>query len=108
MSEHTLKTPEPYFSAVQSGQKTFDVRINDRGYQKGDTVHLVRTEPNDISQPGSYFMTHCDQHECLRRRVGFVFSGDATLRDDGGIKPGYVVLGLIDLEGDHGASHGVG
>lgn len=35
---HHLKIKEPFADAIISGNKTFEVRFNDRGYQKGDYV----------------------------------------------------------------------
>ena len=90
-SEHKLKLSEPYFSAVLSGSKTFEVRRNDRAYQAGDTLVLMDHSRCD-----------CGQDVCARRRpsirrvVTFVYSGDPNLRDLGGIVPGYVVLGLTE------------
>lgn len=89
MSTHTLKLPEPYFSAVLSGDKTFEARRNDRAYQRGDKLVLIDTSSCD-----------CGSEKCDKRRppieryVSFVFAGDPNLRDLGGIVPGYVVLGL--------------
>ena len=89
MTTHTLKLPEPYFSAVLTGDKTFEARRNDRAYQRGDTLVLQDSSRCD-----------CGQEECKSRRpsivrhVTFVFAGDPNLRDLGGIVPGYVVLGL--------------
>jgi hypothetical protein len=37
---HILKIDEPYYNAVASGKKTFEIRYNDRGYQAGDNVVL--------------------------------------------------------------------
>ena len=37
---HYLKIREEYADAVLSGEKSFEVRENDRGYQKGDTVRF--------------------------------------------------------------------
>ena len=99
MTTHKLKLPEPYFSAVLSGEKTFEVRRNDRGYQRGDTLVLwdVTTCP-------------CGSDTCPRvrpsivRTVTFVFAGDPNLRDLGGIVPGYVVLGLGEAEAARDAS----
>lgn len=91
MTTHKLKLPEPYFSAVLGGEKTFEVRRNDRAYQRGDVVVLQDTSRCD-----------CGQDECQKRRpsivryITFVFAGDPGLRDLGGITPGYVVLGLGD------------
>lgn len=37
---HDLKILPEYFRAVKSGEKTFEVRFNDRNFQKGDMLHL--------------------------------------------------------------------
>lgn len=37
---HRIKIREEYADAVLSGDKSFEVRENDRGYQKGDTVQF--------------------------------------------------------------------
>ena len=94
MTEHILKTIEPYFSAVASGDKTFEIRRNDRAFQKGDTLILLDTSDCD-----------CDKVDCSRRRkqpirktITFVFAGDPSLRDLGGVLPGHVILGLADPE----------
>lgn len=36
MAEHHLKLDSHYFDAVASGDKNFEVRRDDRGFQKGD------------------------------------------------------------------------
>lgn len=38
MQTHQLKLNYHYADAVLSGEKNFEVRYNDRGYQKGDMV----------------------------------------------------------------------
>jgi len=43
---HDLKIWPQYFAAVQDGSKTFEIRKNDRGFQKGDTVTLHEYDPN--------------------------------------------------------------
>ena len=43
---HNLKTwPEP-FQAMKVGLKTFEFRLNDRGYQVGDILHLEEYHPD--------------------------------------------------------------
>ena len=37
---HNLKTINPYFNDVWSGWKEFEVRINDRNFEVGDTCTL--------------------------------------------------------------------
>lgn len=89
MSEHTLKTVEPYWSAVLDGTKTFEIRRNDRAFQTGDTVILIDTSSCDCG------VASCDKRRPpIRRRITFVYAGDPSLRDLGGLVPGHVILGL--------------
>lgn len=37
---HELKTLPKYFKAVMDGEKTFEIRTNDRPFQKGDLLAL--------------------------------------------------------------------
>lgn len=37
---HALKTIQPYFDMVKSGNKTFELRKDDRPYNEGDKVVL--------------------------------------------------------------------
>jgi len=37
---HEIKLDTNYVEAVRSGDKTFEIRFNDRGYQKGDKLIL--------------------------------------------------------------------
>lgn len=45
MTEHTVKIWTEYFSAVVSGQKTVELRNDDRGYEIGDTLILREFTP---------------------------------------------------------------
>ena len=40
MNHHDLKIYEEHYNNVRAGTKTFEIRKNDRGFQKGDTVSL--------------------------------------------------------------------
>lgn len=40
MKHHYLKIAPEYYEAVRSGEKTFEVRLNDRNYQVNDVLHL--------------------------------------------------------------------
>lgn len=98
---HTLKTRADYFDAVLRGDKTFEVRVNDRGFQKGDLLELRRMRDQDG------FTHTCDlSTPSLMREVTYVYSGGPTLRDNGGVQAGHVVLGLADPRSrDEGTSH---
>lgn len=88
MSEHKIKVQRPYFDALLDGSKTFEVRRNDRAFQRGDYVHLVEWVTDDSPMiPAGGWLTG----RGVWREVTFVYSGDPRW---GGIEPGYVVLGL--------------
>lgn len=101
MTTHILKVQPPYFDSIVSGTKTFEVRKNDRGYQRGDVLRFREWHPDRTG--GFYFCpvdgcTHHGReahwstcHEIVERVVTFVYSGDPRF---GGIEPGFVVLGL--------------
>lgn len=96
MTEHILKTTALYFDAIERGDKTFEVRRNDRAYQAGDILMLARVQPDEFKP---HVDPRCSRGCCmgrrwLRFRVTYVFAGDPSLRDLGGVIPGYVVLGL--------------
>lgn len=40
MTTHELKCEQPWFEAVWSGHKPFEIRKNDRNYQPGDLLVL--------------------------------------------------------------------
>lgn len=85
--EHRLKTVGVYWDAVASGEKTFEVRRNDRAFQKGDIVILQRTDEKGYYDPapgGGMFSTRD-----LRRRIGWTLQGGQF-----GIAPGYIVFSL--------------
>jgi len=63
MAIHTLKIERVYYDAVLNGEKTFEIRINDRGYQAGDMVILKCL--NDI---GMYAVGMHD----IQARIGYV------------------------------------
>lgn len=93
MTTHTLKTGEPYFSAIASGAKTFEIRRNDRGYQRGDHLVLIDVDGCDCGND-----TCGSRRPPIRKYVSYVFAGDPSLRDLGGILAGHVVLALGDLD----------
>lgn len=42
---HELKTNAVYWDMVARGEKLFELRFNDRCFQKGDILKLCRTNP---------------------------------------------------------------
>lgn len=76
---HDLKCIPPFFDDVASGAKPFEVRKNDRDYQKGDGLRLREWTATDgySGRVVERFVTYV-----LRDAYAF------------GVQPGYVVLGL--------------
>ena len=91
---HELKTWPVYFDAVERGEKTFEVRRDDRGFQKGDTLRPQRFDPElgfytSVANPKAPNGRGIRQVE---RRIAWILTGGQH-----GIEPGYVVLGLGDV-----------
>jgi hypothetical protein len=81
--KHDLKCWPDYFHAVARGDKPFDVRRDDRGYQKGDVLNLREYDPKGLTE-GSRYSGNAEQV-----LVTYVLTGGQF-----GIEPGYVVMGL--------------
>lgn len=50
---HEIKIGTGFADAVESGEKTFEIRRNDRGYQRGDTVvfQVIDSEREPVEHP---------------------------------------------------------
>lgn len=77
---HELKTLPAAWDAVNRGEKTFEVRKNDRFFQRGDLVLLLR-----FPDPGA--------PRVIRKRIGWMLQGGQF-----GIASGYCVFALEDDE----------
>lgn len=84
--EHILKTLPNYWDAVQSGAKTFEVRRDDRGFQRGDILVLRRLRPQ---YPHAFDADVNGEYRELRKRISYVLTGGQF-----GIELGFVVMGL--------------
>lgn len=71
---HELKIFPEYFSAIVSGEKRFEIRKNDRNYQKGDILRLMKYEDGNFT--------------------GDVHVSEITYITDFAQQDGYVVLGI--------------
>lgn len=96
MASHTLKVVAPYFDALLDGSKTFEVRKNDRAFQKGDVLILWEFDPTP-GGCGRFPCATCKPRSVVRQ-VSYVYSGDPRFGRDGGVETGFVVLGLVGVE----------
>lgn len=87
-TEHVLKTWSVYWDAIASGRKNFEVRRDDRGFQRGDILVLRRFDP----KTGLYDRVGYDYRD-IRKRVAYILTGGQW-----GIEPGHVVMGLENAE----------
>ncbi|PWK03954.1 ASCH/PUA domain-containing protein [Tumebacillus permanentifrigoris] len=76
---HELKLVQPYFDAVASGQKTVEMRWDDRGYQVDDTLVLREYDPATDSYSG----------RTLERQVTHILRGE-----EWGVMNGYCALSI--------------
>lgn len=51
MKTHNLKLSIDFCGAVLSGEKTFEVRKNDRGFQTGDLIRFIPTDGTSYRYP---------------------------------------------------------
>lgn len=80
MTEHAIKIKEKYFKAVLSGEKTFEIRKNDRDYKVGDIIRFV---PID-DECGMII-----PHNPNTYKITYVFYGGEY-----GLEEGYCVFGI--------------
>ena len=104
MQVHELKTLPVYFDAVERGEKTFEVRKDDRGFQKGDVLRQYRFDPvRGFSTTGGGWLPSSaltlggdEPHAGLRQTrhcILWILTGGQF-----GVEPGYVVLALGPVE----------
>lgn len=93
---HKLKTLPHYWDAVARGEKTFEVRRDDRGFQKGDDVALVRSDGRHVDPPGGWKIGETsraqEERSTIHRRITYILTGGQF-----GIEPGFVVMGLREV-----------
>ena len=81
--EHELKIKEQFADAIYKGDKNFEVRYNDRGYQKGDIIRFCAIDE---------FKMEIYSHPIkdMAYKITYVLSG-------WGIREGYVVFGIREI-----------
>lgn len=81
---HELKTAPKYFKVAVSGEKTFEVRRDDRGYAVGDILHLVEydlTEKTYSGRAAAFLVTYLLRTSEVSPLYGFVVMGTAPCND---------------------------
>lgn len=84
---HEIKIDSNFSDAVLSGEKNFEIRYNDRGYQKGDFINFTPINEKN-------FTVVSGPSRILRRKtyvITYVLTG-------WGLQDGYVGLGIKEVE----------
>lgn len=79
MKKHVLKTWPKYFKEVQSGDKSFEVRKDDRNFQVGDILELQEWDPLHNWYTGNFTF----------KQIAYKLDGGEF-----GIEKGFCVLGI--------------
>jgi hypothetical protein len=82
---HELKTWIDYFSLVANGEKTFELRKNDRGFLAGHELLLREYDKDKELYTGRK----------LLRRITFILQGDKA--EELGLKKGFCIMGLEEI-----------
>lgn len=94
MHIHELKTLPEYFDAVGFGEKPFEVRKNDRGYQVEDVLMLRRWDEKTGYYDKLRGLDH-GNYDPLFVEVTYLLKGGQF-----GIEEGYCVMGVQLLKRD--------
>lgn len=86
---HHIKLQENFAGAVLSGEKSFEIRRNDRGYQKGDLIQF-----EVVNSVGVFI----ESHELNSRtyKIMYVLSG-------WGLQEGFVAIAIKEVVKDEAA-----
>ncbi len=90
MTTHHIKLKEQFCDAVYFGDKPFEIRKNDRCYQKGDHIRFVPIKNFSVE---GFSSTIPFDHPIKDKeyRITYIFSGWIIPRD-------YVVLGIKEVQ----------
>jgi len=77
---HHLKTIQPYYDFSENGEKTFEIRKDDRGYAVGDILHLYLWTGHIMTPPTGHY-------KCVTY----------VLRDKPFVPDGYVCMGVMPI-----------
>ena len=86
MKTHELKIQGDFADAVYSGEKTFEIRENDRGFQKGDHIKFKTTNDCRHNWINAHAIEDCEYE------ITYILNG-------WGLKENYVVLAIKPVKG---------
>lgn len=92
---HDLKCWTAYFEAVDDGRKNFEIRRDDRGYQKGDVLRIREWDdkPSPVATGSNHTRSRGYTGNETYALVRYVLTGGQF-----GLEPGYVAMALEAIE----------
>lgn len=90
---HELKCWPDFFTAIDQGDKTFELRKNDRGFQAGDVLCLNEWDPNWEYSPAEPRRRDNYTGREMHVRVKYVLSGSRF-----GLLDGWVAMAIEVVE----------
>lgn len=85
MTIHELKTDPEVFAAFRAGEKMYEIRFNDRGYQVGDRLVLKETKFTGEEMRHGEPLIYTGRKDWMD--VGYILRGPIY-----GLKKGWVIL----------------
>jgi len=90
---HHLKCEQPYFSYVESGVKTFELRRDDRGFLEGDTVVLEEVIWKDCDANDPHMQSLCKTRKTITKKINYIVRN----KPEYGLMPGFCILALVNV-----------
>lgn len=89
MKTHVVKSWPDFFAPIKSGERSFELRNNDRHYQVGDVLHLREFDDRTGKYTGAE----------IKKRITYVLTstGPGAIPPYHGLSQGYGILALKDL-----------
>lgn len=104
---HELKLDKLYFDQVASGQKTFEIRFNDRGYSLFDILHLKEVKRKSSGQVYEYTgrelfdVRHVKRSGEVYEYTGRELKAEVTYISAYMQRPGYIVMSIKVVENSY-------
>lgn len=94
MKEHKLKIKKVYLDRIISGEKTCEIRFNDRDYQKGETIQFM-VKHDGVTAIRDF--TYCRKEDRMYRLHPQRYEITHVLTYPEGLCDGYVALSIKSI-----------
>ncbi len=92
---HELKTWCEYYAAIESGEKTFEIRKFDRPFKVGDILLLKEWKPLGYSYVSPSEMTGEYTGREMKVKITYILAGENAMNF--GLFGGYCIMSIINI-----------